>query len=1086
MNRVLEPTTIELKKDEISKTQLLDRQFLFTKDADILYIKYNDKLIPLGGSIKQNRLEAGDNIEIIREDSEGNDVFPEEVRLLDNIDINTAELGKSSDTLRWKGTVKLGELVDYQQLFPITKYTDVGESVENKAILGGEVLVKMLFDDESVDYFHGAITLSSTGSWSLKGAANTVSNVRMVRLRRKSDDTIFYGLKLPAGTLKKIETSQEKHVIDNLYEEEETYTETETSGVQTEYTDDYFIGSGRTATTTHYDDRNYLALSNNNTGTAVVLKDTGIVPESAVSSNCHWQYCSISDLIKLRGEDIYDNDTNIYEYVTNGYYLYLNVYFKNTGGDTSSATINVAILDCYVCNTSGAFDPSLEENSDKVVEHIVGDTNWFNLDENLKSLTIDTSEASTNSYTINLYRSGTYTFYLTSSSFSIQLTATSMSNGYNCWYYASLDTLLDNLNTTTLGTLADFKDKGYYIYFYIYRRNNNSVRIIQVAITDRVMSTTPSNGTTGVIKNYGVSSQDWLEFNPSIVTNKSYGTLAVSSSTTLMTFKDTYTVETIESTVLSSANSFVTSFGDFKFTTTAVKEHEVEKTRTVPKISQAVVWEDVNYSSYWEDIYLTRTDGTTFSLTNGSNSVVLTQTSQSIGYNYWYYASLDSVIDLVNTVSDLEDDNLTAWYGKGYYIYLRIYRRTDNYDVRITDISITSGIVEGEPADSSVLVKDLKTDDQDWLELNAVIVTARSGYYYSMSYNTNIVVFSITQKGKRFTITEKKFKSAEFWFNGWKQIPDSLVPSDYTDDDFEYVVLSDKSNDNDSFAETFYLDTSEVSSKLEILQDTGEDNAPYKFIVSGVLSLTQLQQIADLCRDPDRQVYLDLSNTRVDETAEEWSEELFKGCVSLRGLIIPQGVKKITGCAFIWCTYLRYIDLIPSAGTLTSIGASGDWGTSVGFLTSTRVRNLVVPASATTIQNYLIGSSNIRNLVFLHELNNSLIINQWAFMIFNSSGTIQDTVPDSFHVFVTSSWYNGFMKSNWWNTNASLGYQWNNSSGWWTPTMVNTLVVFEPDWDQDAWQTFNDEYSWGESFINEVRSYFGYSDAIEIKDKSVS
>ena len=1119
MNRVLEPTTTDAKKEEVVNKYLLSRQFLFTKDEEDFYIKYNDKLVPVGGRYKQNYLNAGDNIEIIRDTSEEQNQ-PEVVRLLDDIDINTCELGKFSDTYRWKGTVKLGELHNFQTLLPLTKYTKVEEPYNEKALIGGEILVKLTNDSKNLtDYFQGALTLSSTGSWSLKGSGSTESNVRMCRMKYKDTSDIYYGLKMPTAVVRLPETSKEKSIVDTLYEEDETYYETETSEVQTSYQDDYFIGmAGASSNGTwqsHYDDRNYIALCNNSSGTAVVLNDTGIVPSDETNQNYHWQYCSFSDLMNLRGEEIIDDGTNIYDYVTKGYYLYCKVYWTNSGGNSTSAKDNIAITNIYVCNTSGDYDPLLY--SDRIVEHLTEDSNWFNFNESLKEITIE-GGTTTNSYEFKLVRTDlSGQFYLVSPTNQyIQLNTTNMTSGYNSWYYIYLDTLLNALGATAVGSLANYQGKGYYLYLYIYRRvqsTNYAVRITQVAITNKVMSTAPSNGTSGVIANYGVTNQDWATFNSDLVTNTSgkYATMPVNTQITFANLLDVIATETVTSTSLDSSNNFVTYFGDFNFITTAVKEHEVEKTRTVPKISQEEVWTDVNYSSYWKDVYLYRSGGTIFTLQNESGtSLSLTQAFQSEGYNYWYYAKLDDVINLAGRVTDLdEDDNLTDWYGKGYYIYLRIYRRSDtNYSVRITSVAITNAVLDGEePSISASLVLDMKLEDQDWIELNAAVVTNRTGYYYNMEYSFKVVVFSITQKGKKYKTQETNFEDVEVWFNGWKVLPEDLIISGYKDADFEYVVLSDKSNDNDSYAETRYYGSVEdymnETTGLSSMQDTGEDNAPYKIIITQeYLTLEDLKNIAYYVKHLERQVALDLGNCKVADDAKEWSTAIFEGCVSLREMIIPQGVEVFGQGIFKWCTYLRKLDLTPSESTLTTIGGT-TWEQNSGFLVSTRVTTLILPKSVTLLRNYLVYSSNIKSLIFLHDSSTGLIEDQsnsavsartgtlsaseWAWIGQTGYGSLTYELPEGFHIFFSKTfWEDGVSKGN------NSGQPNKNGSGWdWYPTTENTsrwnkkvidsIAIYPQDGTQEEWQEFENKYHWGEDLINEIRSKWGHDDAIEIK-----
>lgn len=326
-------------------------------------------------------------------------------------------------------------------------------------------------------------------------------------------------------------------------------------------------------------------------------------------------------------------------------------------------------------------------------------------------------------------------------------------------------------------------------------------------------------------------------------------------------------------------------------------------------------------------------------------------------------------------------------------------------------------------------------------------------------------------------------QDVDIWFNGWRYIPNP--PKGFVDADIQYTVLSDKSNDNDSFADTFWVTAPECKDKLEVVQDTGEDNAPYRFIVHGKISMSDLRAIAELCRDPEKQVYLDMSQAEVDDTAKEWTEKVFTGCVSLRGLAIPQGVTKITDCCFIWCTYLRELDLTASRSTLQNIGASGSWSTSIGFLTSTRVRNLIVPESVGQLENYIVGTSNIRNLIFLHRGSTPLLVNQWSFMIIDSNGDTTTSLPDNFHWFICKDWNDGYIKNTYTGTANGLQWQWDNTGGWFTRDFVKKLVVIDPAGDQEYWQNHADTYAWDEDFINKIRAEFGYTDPIEIKNNQL-
>ena len=108
-----------------------------------------------------------------------------------------------------------------------------------------------------------------------------------------------------------------------------------------------------------------------------------------------------------------------------------------------------------------------------MVEHLTKDSNWFNFNESLKEITIE-GGTTTNSYEFKFVRtdmSGQFYFVSPTNQY-LQLNSTNMSNGYNYWYYISLDTLLNALGATASGSLANYKGKGYYLYLYIYRRVN--------------------------------------------------------------------------------------------------------------------------------------------------------------------------------------------------------------------------------------------------------------------------------------------------------------------------------------------------------------------------------------------------------------------------------------------------------------------------------------------------------------------------------------------------------------------------------------------------------------------------------------
>ena len=115
---------------------------------------------------------------------------------------------------------------------------------------------------------------------------------------------------------------------------------------------------------------------------------------------------------------------------------------------------------------------------------------------------------------------------------------------------------------------------------------------------------------------------------------------------------------------------------------------------------------------------------------------------------------------------------------------------------------------------------------------------------------------------------------------------------------------------------------------------------------------------------------------------------------------------------------------------------------------------------------------------------NPVTVEQWSFMIIDPGGATNSSLPDDCHMYVTESWWDGYLADRR-KAGTNYAYQWNNSNGWWTSALVNSIVRFNPDWSQDEWQTFADTYKWTEDLVNEVRAQFGHPDAIEIKELNI-
>ena len=946
MNRILEPTTIHERKNEICDTKLLNRQFLFTKDNEDFYIKYDDHLIPIGGKVKQNYLEAGDNIEIIRDESIEHD-HPEILRLLDDIYINTCELGKNTDTYRWKGTYKIGELDNNNAIFILTKKSESVHDLE-KAIIGGEILVKMIDDKDTIQYAHYALTCTSTGSWSLAGACATPSNVRMVRCKQISTGDYFYGLRLPKGEY------EDYGIVDT--------PDWETVNLQAYVS--LWAGSNINDLRLYTSQTEFKQLTKESH-----ITDYGFTEGDGYSKDL-WTI-SLSDYDDLLGwtknnSHMLDADAKASwkEWIDKGYKVGLTLDTKD-----------VLTSAWYVYNTS---------------------TGVYLYKEGL------TGNEKQPYATYSLLR-GNLRYTLTDKGTDASIYGSSVST-YNHWYTMPMPYFFNLLGFTPRGDWAQYNNNNYLFGIRIYTRGT-STRITLVAVLR-------NNTALTQIRVIGADDLD-IEFN---------------WDSDLVNLKSTNNYPATE--VYPNLDN-----GDhvdiFKF---------VDRTAIPQKHGMQIRATDISLLDSNNQIV-----SDSFSFTNFDQQFVVDN-----------YSFVSNFTNNRNPIFTTNSENVPT---------LLYYGETDStFDDQTTFLGIQ-----------------------------------KSSYDY-------IIAHHLEEKKFIDTLT---IKHAEFWFNGWRHFPESLMLHDYTDEDFEYTVLSNKSNDNDSYAETKYFGTvaeyEDAKNGLPSMQDTGEDNAPYKiYITQEWLSMQDLLDIAAYIRHLEKQVALDLSNCKVLPDAEAWNTAIFEGCVSLREIAIPQGVKEFGQGIFKWCTYLRKLDLTPSASTLTTIGGT-TWEQNAGFLVSTRVTQLLIPENVSLLRNYLVYASNLKTLIFLHNRNTglkedqsnaseaarvgTLSISEWAWIGQTGYGSIVYDLPEGFHIFFSKDfWENGVSKGN------NAGQPNKNGSGWdWYPTnenysrwnkrVIDSIVAYPQDGTQEEWQEFEDQYHWGEDLINEIRAYYGHENAIEIKER---
>lgn len=964
MNILRFPVSTEDKPEKWQEAtdSLLSACPLYDIENDNLFIKNHGEMVPIGGKCKQNKLTAGDNIEILTESDINPDIDERhpEVRLADNIRVKTLTVNPDPENLPdWKSTIKLGELTDGNQVFLITKATEVRDAIQG--IIGGELLIKMTTENGDEKYAEYEFTISSTGSWSLWGAVEVASNVRVCKVKWKNE--WYYGLKIPSGEFTNVKVTDtpdlESHTLS-------TRTYLQMGSLTSDYK--FYVG-------------------------AAMKSNIPLIPLGEPTSDGEGNYentysLSVKSLVDNLGWDL--SDKNIQSLLWKDWYEndeIIKLKIRNFPFEDSTWNVH---------NTSGTI--YLTRTGDRL-----GGT---------KGTTILPNQAD---YALRVYtNSGNY-YRQTALSYDgqnhlnenndnyIDNEASNLSITYNGWYSMTVRAFQSLLGFSFQGDWAKYAaDTKYTINFRIYTKrqekkdaNGNGTGVYEAwtrlnAIQVRDTSDT-SVRTARMNGNYGraVVDFDAEESDPP------FKWLGI-----LMNIKgDGYTQEERYVDAYQTTNIEIGTFLDRETNTRNAKGEKV--------LIRSIEWPST-----------------------------LDDTVGIAMYNRQF------VVDNYTEVSGWNSNRTPFW--------------TTAADLWYADQNEIDG-----------------TSTYSFFADFKALYDVVTGHHYTSEY----------------FLDNFNLKEAEFWYNGWDLRDESLIPEQPNDDSqLEYQVLSRESQDDDAFTEIIYCGPGSNIPKLILAKkELGEDAPPYKFVVTGrTLSLADLKSIAAVCRHPDRQICLDLSQCTLADDAKNWNTTVWEGCSSLRKLIVPQGLEQITTGAFVWCTYMRELDLSPSKTTLKTLGfaeiGKDGWSQSIGMMTSTRVRDLIVPNSVANFTVYLVFSSNVTNMIMLHTGSDAWPnIHQRCFGGIpagsaNSTDQYTGVLPDDFHCFMSEDFYNKH----------PTNYTWNNSGGWWTQDFVNSIVTFNPNQaeedEQTYWQNFNNTYHWGEDLINKIRREFGKTKDIEIID----
>ena len=936
-NHVLVPTSEHEIREEVQQQNLLNRQFLFTKKDDNeplkeirnLYIKWEDKLWPIGGSLKQNKLIAGDNIEINPLDTIPDQDQQEEVRLKDDIYINTCTLTPSSEVLPWKGMVKIGEIenADFLILMKGSSFN------EPNATIGGELLVKVEDDTGMVRYLHYDMSLTSTGSWSLRGASHVPGYLKIGSIVHRDHGTQYYGLILP-----------------------KEYAEF----------------------------------------TTVEIPIYDITDLSA--------YMGI-----MLGED--EDELYIYNTVTKYNELIKELHIQDYGLEEDDGysrdiwTVKVKDLDKALKWTKN--NPKMSE-----ANAIAPWLEWTNKGYKI-GFTFDTKN--------EVFRP--WEVYNTSST--ICLKKTGLEPGAEGMQpYATYALTRDELAYTLEDWGADSM-ATYNVHWYV----------IAVPLFLRLCGFTPIG--------------DWKTYNTyGLVLGLRIATVGTATKVVRLGILNSVTREPIKIIETSDTD---TEFGWESDLTSTDNEKYVEMEN-----------EDIERFCRFTDRELgaekrgLRIRGIDVHLLDDDVNIL----TEGVDFEQFNQLFVENNFTFVSNLTN----NKTPIF-------------TDNEDT--TPRLTYSGQGEFSSDGCTSLLGVLNTT-----------------YKNLLRYETEI-----QRLVKKFNI-----RHAEFWFNGWQDIPKTLLPPEIVvPKEYNVAAVPNKVADVCYYAHTKYYtmaDFLDPGKGIDSLQKLGEDKAPYHIIIlEDWLSANHLKKMAQKLQVYDRQVYLDLSNCRLEDAVTKWDSSLFEGCVSLQEISVPKNLADMDRDVFKWCTYLKRVDLTTTQNTLHTIGAS-KWEQNSGFLVSTKVHHLLIPKSVSLLRDYLVYSSNIKSLIFLHDKSigfiedysyvpaskreGTLSCTEWTWVGQKPDLTNIYTLPDDFHIYFSKSfWEEGTSRGNRFgqpNKNGT-GYDWYPNYPEiirWNKNAIDSIVIYPQDGTKEEWQAFHDMYGWSESLINEVRAQFGHTDWIEI------
>jgi hypothetical protein len=304
----------------------------------------------------------------------------------------------------------------------------------------------------------------------------------------------------------------------------------------------------------------------------------------------------------------------------------------------------------------------------------------------------------------------------------------------------------------------------------------------------------------------------------------------------------------------------------------------------------------------------------------------------------------------------------TAWSGASNYNWgnglTQLYSGVDNFIINTTDRRQirennlwNQGYIATPGIDQYVFQIDI---DADKTNLECVFSTDRQGGYRTLSLldSDGNTLVQVGNRGyndggsndtKLSILRRNNLSKGTYYF--YASAPLRIYRLDLTNAGQQLIVTGDDINNVGNLVET-----------LDDVEETGENgDSHYITLQDQILTMADLQNIANKLRNSDVQVHLNLKDCTVAADAENWTN-LFQNCTSLTYLGMPQGVKTIGVGTFIGCMFLKKIEICDSVEEFNS--SSNEY-----IFSGARARTFILPKHCSKIGWNTFANSAARNII---------------------------------------------------------------------------------------------------------------------------